>query len=64
MGVLLGRSAIPAHFADKLELRDVIEEIAGDLFTGCVISEFDHYGSPEKERWDRKYCCNKWEPLK
>ena len=27
MGVLLGRSAIPVHFADKLELRDVIEEM-------------------------------------
>ena len=63
MGALLGRSAIPAHFTDQLELRDVIEEIATDLFTGCIISEYDHYGSPEKERWDDKYCCQRWEPL-
>lgn len=64
MGCLLGRSAIPAHFLDCLELRDVIEEIAADLFTGCIISEFDHYGTPEKERWEEKYCYQHWIPTK
>ena len=64
MGALLGRSAIPAHFTEKLELRDVIEEIAEDLYTGCVISEYDHYGTPEKERWERKYCCHHWTPMR
>ena len=56
MGTLLGRSAIPAHFTDHLELRDVIEEIAMDLYTGCIISEYDHYGTPEMARWETKYC--------
>ena len=63
MGALLGRSAIPAHFTDKLELRDVIEEMATDLYTGCIISEFNHYGSPEMARWEKKYCWQHWEPI-
>lgn len=64
MGALLGRSAIPAYFTDKLELREVIEEMATDLYTGCIISEYNHYGTPEMARWDTKYCCHHWEPLK
>ena len=63
MGALLGRSAIPAHFTDKLELRDVIEEMATDLYTGCIISEFNHYGSPEMARWEKKYCWKHWGPI-
>lgn len=61
IGCLLGRSAIPAHFTEHLELLDIIEEMAEDLYTGCIISEYDHYGSPEKDRWDMKYCCQHWE---
>lgn len=38
MGALLGRNAIPEHYTKNLELLDVIEEIAEDLYTGCVIS--------------------------
>lgn len=63
MGALLGRSAIPAYFTDRLELRDVIEEIASDLFTGCIISECAPRDTPEKVRWFDKYCCHHWEPL-
>ena len=63
MGALLGRSAIPAHFTDQLELRDVIEEIATDLFTGCIISEYDERNTPGKMRWFDKYCCQRWESL-
>ena len=58
------RSAIPAHFTDQLELRDVIEEMATDLFTGCIISEYDERNTPEKMRWFDKYCCQHWEPLR
>lgn len=61
---IMGRSAIPAHFTDQLELRDVIEEIATDLFTGCIISEYDPIDTPEKERWYDKYCCQHWVQLK
>ena len=62
MGALLGRSAIPACFIDSLELRDVIEEIATDLYTGCIISEYDPFDTPEKQRWSMKYCAHKWTP--
>ena len=62
MGALLGRSAIPAYYTENLELLGVIEEMATDIYTGCIISEYDDYGSPEKERWDMKYCCQKWTP--
>lgn len=64
MGCLLGRSAIPSFFTDDLELLDVIEEMATDLYTGCIISEYDPRETPEKQRWFTKYCCQHWEPLK
>ena len=62
MGCLLGRKSIPAKFTDNLELRDVIEEIAYDLWTGCIISEYDPRDTPEKMRWYEKYCCHHWTP--
>lgn len=63
MGCLLGRKSIPAKFTNNLELRDVIEEMAHDLWTGCVISEYDPRDTPEKMRWYEKYCCHRWTPL-
>ena len=56
MGTLLGRSAIPAHYTEKLEFLDIIEEMANDLYTGCIISEYDPIDTPEKRRWVEKYC--------
>lgn len=64
MGCLLGRSAIPAFYTDELELLDVIEEMGEDLFTGCIISEYDERNTPEKQRWYEKYCCQHWTPMK
>ena len=63
IGCLLGRSAIPAKYTDKLELIDVIEEVADDLFHGCTINEFNHYDTPENCRWFDKYCEMHWTPL-
>jgi len=60
LGCLLGRSRIPEYYTDKLELIDVIEEIANDLYTGCIISEYDPCDTPEKQRWERKYVDMKW----
>ena len=62
IGCLLGRKAIPDRFTDKLELKDVIEEIANDLWTGCIISEHDPIDTPEKMRWYEKYCKKHWTP--
>lgn len=59
MGCRLGRSAIPSYFTENLELLDVIEEIAGDIFTGCVISEYDPCDTLEKRLWKSKYCYMK-----
>ena len=56
IGALLGRSAIPEHYTEKLELLDVIEEMANDLYTGCIISEYDPIDTQEKRRWENKYC--------
>ena len=60
MGTLWGRSAIPAHFTEKLELLDIIEEMANDLYTGCIISEYDPRDTPEKLRWEEKYCQHQY----
>ena len=63
IGCLLGRKAIPAKFTDKLELRDIIEELAHDLWTGCIIYEYDPINTPEKVRWYEKYCHKHWTAL-
>lgn len=60
VGCLHGRKAIPDFFTEKLELRDVIEEMAQDLYTGCIISEYDRRETPEKKRWEKKYCYFEW----
>ena len=62
MGCLLGRSAIPTYYTDQLELLNVIEEVAEDLYTGCIISEYDPIDTPEKRRWLEKYCHHEWQP--
>ena len=63
MGALLGRNAIPEHYTENLELLDVIEEIAEDLYTGCVISEYCEFDTAEKYRWSLMYMDGfYWEP--
>ena len=62
MGCLHGRRTIPARFTDKLELHDVLEEMAHDLWTGCIIGEYDPCDTPEKMRWYDKYCRRHWDP--
>lgn len=56
MGTLLGRDAIPDYYTDNLELLDIIEEMATDLFTGCLIREYAPIVTPEDRRWELKYC--------
>ena len=62
IGCLLGRQAIPSKFTDKLELVDVIEEMAHDIWTGCIISEYDRMETEEKKLWYWKYCKHRREP--
>ena len=62
LGCLLGREAIPAKFTERLELKEVLEEMAHDLWTGCIISEHEPIDTPEKKRWEQKYCNKRWTP--
>lgn len=52
LGASLGYQAIPQKYKDRLELSDVILEIADDLCSDCPISE---YGKNSDEAWERKY---------
>ena len=55
LGAYLGLSGIPAHFISKLELQDVILEIADDLYHDCCL---DGYNPPERREekiWFQKY---------
>ena len=60
MGALLGRKAIPEHYTKDLELIDVIEEMAEDLYSGCIISELYERITPEQRKWSDKYCDHIW----
>ena len=51
LGAALGFDAIPQKFLDKLELKDVILEIAEDLHRDCPISEY----GPGDKLWESKY---------
>lgn len=62
MGVLLGRNAIPDFYTNDLEIIDVIEEMAEDLYTGCPIGEFVPMDTTEKWRWDLAYINHVWKP--
>ena len=52
LGAYLGLKSIPQKYLDNLELKDVILEIADDLYNDCKISE---YGSYHDEIWEQKY---------
>ena len=52
LGAYLGYNAIPQKYKDRLELRDIILEIADDLCNDCKISEFSEY---RDDIWVSKY---------
>lgn len=51
LGAALGFDSIPEKFIDKLELKDVILEVAEDLCRDCPISEY----GPRDALWESKY---------
>ena len=59
LGAYLGLKGIPQKYLDNLELKDVILEIADDLYNDCKISE---YGSYDDEIWEQKYIYNTYKP--
>lgn len=52
LGAFLGYEALPDFFKEKLELSDIILEIADDLSDGCKMEEYDDYEDPV---WMSKY---------
>ena len=52
LGTALGYTSIPDHYLEKLELRDIIEEISEDLYNDCQMSEYRDYRDPV---WESKY---------
>ena len=42
LGAKLGLSGIPEKYTDNLELKDVILELADDLYHDCQMSEYDY----------------------
>ncbi len=54
MGAYLGYQSIPRKYIEPLELKEVIEEIAQDLYEDCKMSEYDSY---RDEKWIAKYCA-------
>ena len=52
IGAHLGIDAIPQKFIDKLELKDIIFEIADDLYNYCKVSDNK---TDEYKVWEQKY---------
>ncbi|MEE1086540.1 MAG: ADP-ribosylglycohydrolase family protein [Schaedlerella sp.] len=61
LGAYLGLKGIPQKYLDNLELKEIILEIADDLFNDCKISE---YGSYHDEIWEQKYIYKTYKPIK
>ena len=57
LGAYLGLKAIPQKYLDNLELKDIIIELADDLYNDCKISEFSHY---HDEIWEQKYIYSQY----
>lgn len=65
MGAIYGYEAIKRErlfcpygkkIEDTIELHNIILAIADDLYTGCIISEYDPIDTPEKKQWYARYC--------
>ena len=55
MGAIIGYGAIPQHFKQKLELRDLIIDLSDDIVKGCTISEYHAPQTPDEEQWEKRY---------
>ena len=55
MGAIIGYDAIPQYFKQKLELRELIIDIADDIVSGCTINEYHSPETPEEKQWEKRY---------
>lgn len=65
MGAIYGYEAIKRQrlfcpqgkeLEQTLELSNIILALADDLYTSCIISEYDPIDTPEKRQWYERYC--------
>lgn len=65
MGAIYGYEAIRClrlfcpqgkELEQTLELSNIILTLADDLYTSCIISEYDPIDTPEKRQWYERYC--------
>ena len=55
MGAIHGYKSIPEKFISNLELKEVILEIADDLYNDCQVHEYQAKYSGEDKKWCSKY---------
>ena len=55
LGAYLGLSGIPARFIYKLELQDIILELAADLYHDCCIDGYNPPKTRNEKIWYQKY---------
>ena len=54
MGLVYGYDALPDYYKNKVELQDVLAEVAEDLWKGCPCEESG--AAPEEvQKWGEKY---------
>ena len=58
LGAYLGIDSIPNKFIEPLELKDVIGELAVDMYEDCKMSE---YGNYRDEKWMQKYVTGQYD---
>ena len=65
MGAIYGYEAIKRQrlfcpqgkeLEQTLELSNIILALADDLYTSCIISDYDPIDTPEKKQWYERYC--------
>ena len=55
MGAIIGCEAIPQHFKQKLELRELIIDLADDIVKGCTIDAYHIPQTPDEIQWKKRY---------
>lgn len=55
LGAYLGLSRIPQKYLEKLEFRNILIELADDLYYDCRISEYKPAVTPREIAWEQKY---------
>lgn len=58
MGVIVGEKGIPSRFLERLEIKDLIDEVSEDFYIGCRIAEYgplEEISREDARNWEIKY---------